>query len=326
MDQPRQPKDLPGLLKFCVEATKAEDAPGDTESTIANMDPERRQWLEQALAGMSVDVVKELVEAIKVLNSSSVQDPNASEEDLEKIEYIFDCTGDWVGQVDMANNFHKIGGFDSLFKCLKSPHASVRNQAGNIIAELSQNNPYCQENFVKENFLELLFNILKSDYDVQVKAMYAISCIVRDSSMAQDKFLELNGPAVVMNTTMESKSEKLRIKACFFISALCEENGAIKQAFIDMGLPRQILTLMQMEEHQQSHEHMTRALLVVLTDEVKKELVNSSELNLKTFLQERLDLIKGQEEFDEERMYLQEIAKACYGQFVKTDSKADVDR
>ena len=109
MDQPRQPKDLQGLLKFCVEATKGEDAP-DTESTIENMDPERRQWLEQALAGMSVDVVKELVEAIKVLNSSSVRDPNASDEEIEKIEYVFDCIGDWVGQVDMANNFHKIGG------------------------------------------------------------------------------------------------------------------------------------------------------------------------------------------------------------------------
>jgi len=325
MDQPRQPKDLQGLLKFCIEATKAEDAPEDAEATLAAMDPQRRQWLEQALSGMSVDVIKELVEAIKVLNSPSVQDPNASEEEIEKIEYVFDCIGDWVGQVDMANNFHKVGGFDSLSKCLKSPHASVRCQAANIMAELSQNNPYCQENFVKEQFLELLFQILTSDVECQVKAMYAISCIIRECPMAQDKFLEMNGPSLVMNTTMESKSDKLRIKACFFISALCEENPTVKKAFIDMGFPRQILTLMQMEDHQQSHEHMTRALLVVLTDEVKKELVNSSELNLKSFLQERLDAIKGQEEFDEERTYLQEIAKVCYGGQFVTDSKS-VDR
>jgi len=71
-----------------------------------------------------------------------------------------------------------------------------------------------------------------------------------------------------------------------------------------------------MEEHQQSHEHMTRSLLVVLTNEVKKELIDSSELNLKSFLQERLEAIKDQEEFDEERMYLQEISKQCYGQNV----------
>ena len=324
MDQPRQPKDLQGLLKFCVEATKGEDAP-DTESTIENMDPERRQWLEQALAGMSVDVVKELVEAIKVLNSSSVGDPNASDEEIEKIEYVFDCIGDWVGQVDMANNFHKIGGFIGLKNCLTSCHGSLRNQAANIIAELSQNNPYCQENFVKEKFLEMLFQIMKSDYEVQVKGMYAISCIVRENALAQEWFLQNNGPQIVLGSTMEkTKNEKLRTKACFFISAICEENGDLKQAFIDMGFPRQILTLMQLEEHQQNHEHMARALSVVLTDEVKKELVNSSELNLKSFLQERLELIKGQDEFNEERMYLLEIANACYGQSM-TESK-DVDR
>ena len=47
-DQPRQPKDMKGLLKFCFEATKDEDAPdiSDPEKILNDMDPERKKWLE----------------------------------------------------------------------------------------------------------------------------------------------------------------------------------------------------------------------------------------------------------------------------------------
>jgi len=316
-NQPRAPRDLQGLLKFCIEATKDEDAPNDPNATLEAMDPTRRQWLEQALSSMSVDVIKELTEGIKILNGA--KNPHASQEDIEKIEYAFECISDWVDQIDMANNFHKIGGFESLKTCLKSNHASIRSASANAIAELSQNNPYCQENFVKEDFLALLLDMVTNDKDCQVKAMYAISCIIRECPLAQEKFLssDYNGPSVIMNATMSSGAhEKLRVKASFFISSLCQENQDAKKAFIEMGVGRQILTQMQIsDEHSQSHEHMARALLIFLqdNDQVKKELVNSSELKLRDFLQSRINLIQGREEFEEELEYLKEIVKQCYG-------------
>ena len=57
-EPPRQPRDMQGLLKFCMEATKAEDAPDNPESALSTMDMERRQWLEHAFQSMSVDVIK----------------------------------------------------------------------------------------------------------------------------------------------------------------------------------------------------------------------------------------------------------------------------
>ena len=334
-NQPRNPKDLQGLLKFCIEATRSEDAPNNPDQADAEMDPERRAWLEQALSSMSVDVIKELTEGIRILNSPSVMDPNAAEEDIEKVEYAFECIGEWVDQIDMANNFHKLGGFDSLKKCLNSPHDNLRCQAANAIAELSQNNPYCQEMFIKDDFLSNLLQMISNDkgQGCQIKAMYAISCLTRESKIAQDKFLEpsTNGPSIILNSTMGSgaANDKLRIKACFFISALCEDNVDAKKAFVDMGLPRQVLTIMQMEEHSQSHEQMARALLIVLkdNDQVKKELIESSELGLKKFLSSRIQMLQGQEEFDEERQYLNDIAKICYGDgFFEKTVHADVDR
>lgn len=319
-NQPRAPRDMQGLLKFCIEATKSEDAPDDPNATLEGMDPTRRQWLEQALSSMSVDVIKELAEAIKILNMA--KNPNISQEDIEKVEYAFECISDWVDQIDMANNFHKIGGFDSLKACLKSDYASIRSASANAIAELSQNNSYCQENFVKEEFLPLLLEMITNDRQCQVKAMYAISCIIRECPLAQEKFLNhYNGPSMVVNATMtrgngnQGNNEKLRIKASFFISSLCQENELAKKAFIEMGLGRQILTLMQLDEHSESHEHMARTLLIFLKDNdtVKKELVNSSELKLKEFLRSRMNLIQGRDEFEEELEYLKEIAKQCYG-------------
>ena len=326
--EPRQPRDLEGLLKFCMEATQSEDAPNDPNQTLENMNPERRQWLEQALSSMSVDVIKELTEAMKILQSPAVQDPNADQEEISKVEYAFDCIGDWVGQIDMANNFHKIGGFNVLKKCLKSPHDTIRCETANAIAELSQNNPYCQEKLVEDDFLPILMEILSSDKACQVKALYAISCITRECSLAQDKFFnDLNGLSLIINTTLVSDAnERLRTKGCFYLSAICDENDQAKKTLIDMGLPRQILTLMQIEDHSQDHEHMARALWTVLknNEQVKNELVNSSELNLREFLTTRMEVLKDHPEFQEESDYLNQVAKECFGNGL--NNMNDVDR
>ena len=44
--------------------TASEDAPGP--SSFEAMDPERRRWLEEAISSMTVDIVKQLAECIKV--------------------------------------------------------------------------------------------------------------------------------------------------------------------------------------------------------------------------------------------------------------------
>merc|ERR1712107_458549 len=79
------------------------------------MEPERRAWLEEALDKMSVDVVEQLGNGIKVLMDGGA--------DLETKEEVLDCLEDWLGTIDMACNFHKIGGFVAIQQCLDSPHA-----------------------------------------------------------------------------------------------------------------------------------------------------------------------------------------------------------
>ena len=89
-------------------------------------------------------------------------DVDATDNDIEEAEEAFDAISDWVGNIDMANNFHKIGGFVVLKRCIKcSPHSVIRWNAANTIAELSQNNPYCQQHFVQEGFVQELIDMLR---------------------------------------------------------------------------------------------------------------------------------------------------------------------
>jgi hypothetical protein len=46
-----------------------------------------------------------------------------------------------------------------------------------LIGTCAQNNPYCQEKFLKLNYLDSLFKVLEEKSDVvRVKALFAISC------------------------------------------------------------------------------------------------------------------------------------------------------
>merc|ERR1712107_928375 len=131
-EQPRQPKDLQGLLKFCMEATANEDAPalpGDPAARLAAMEPERRAWLEEALDKMSVDVVEQLGNGIRV-------------------------DGRWCRPGDQGGGVGLLGGLAgddrhglqlpqdrrivAIQQCLDSPHASLRSGGAHLWARLAR--------------------------------------------------------------------------------------------------------------------------------------------------------------------------------------------
>jgi len=335
-NQPRQPHDLEGLLKFCMQATQSEDAPSNPDAQP--IDPERLQWLQEAMRGMTVDVVQQLAEGIKVLSKPYVYDVNATEDDIEEAEIAFEAISDWVGNIDMANNFHKIGGFVVLKRCIKSsPHSVIRWNAANTVAELSQNNPYCQEHFVTDGFIQELINMLRKgledeeiiDEKCSLKSLYAISCIVRDYPPGLETFLALNGPEVILQCAIQPQTatQRLRTKACFFVSSISIESKEAADAFSDMGLARQLLVLLQQAEHQQTDEHVVKALLTLITNDsnAQRECRDSPELNLRRLIHSRKNDLKGKEECQEELDYYIEIEKLCYGSD-KYDNAAEANR
>lgn len=282
---------MKGLLKFCLEATKGEDAPdiSDPEAVLQSMEADKRKWLEEALSSMAVDVVEQLSNAIKILNSDSA--------DLDEKEEVLDCLEDWICNIDMAVNFHKIGGFSSLLRCLQCPHPSLRSGASHLIAEISQNNPYCQEKFLADGFLQLLLTQLDEDEEehCQVKALYALSCIARDDPACLEKISQLDGWSVLLRA-IQKDSVKLRTKAGFFIRSAAMVCQKVTQQMVEMGLVIQLVFILQ-QKFESYHEHIISALSSLITrSPVAREEALAENLNLETLLISRLEVLGGNEE------------------------------
>jgi len=318
MTGPRQPKDMPGLLKFCLEATRSEDAPEqDPDRALQEMDPERKKWLEEALSTMAVDFIEQLGNGIKVLNSDTA--------DLDEKEEVLDKLEDWLGNIDMAVNFHKIGGYSCLRNCLSCPHPSLRSGASHLIAEISQNNPYCQEKFVFEGFLDLLVEQLDQDSDehCQVKALYAISCISRDEPVALAKFGQLGGWSVLVKA-VQRDNPKLRIKGCFMISSASQVSGQVVKEMVDMGLVMQLAHILHLP-FDNSHEHILSALLTLVKNSSQaREESRIENLGLVEVLVSRVKLLEDKEEFSECVEHSESILKLLQPDFVPTEDWQEV--
>jgi len=79
----------------------------------------------------------------------------------------------------IISDFHRIGGFHILPLLLSSGHAELRWRAADLIATLTQNNPYCQNAVLEAKLLPMLVKLLddaSEDEQVRVKALYAVSC------------------------------------------------------------------------------------------------------------------------------------------------------
>lgn len=129
---------------------------------------------------MAVNVTQELLTAIGVLKNvnelGAHDDTSQCEAELEKV-------ADLVDNIDLANDFHRVGGFTVLKSCLNSLHSGIRWRTAVLIAELTQNNPYCQEKILEAGLLPILLNMVDCDplELARVKSLYAVSCKTRFS-------------------------------------------------------------------------------------------------------------------------------------------------
>ncbi|KAK8739890.1 hypothetical protein OTU49_003247 [Cherax quadricarinatus] len=300
-----RPRNLQGLLNFCTEITAREDTTGP--SRFQGMDPERRSFLEEALNSMTVDVVKRLADALKALCSESVTMPG---EDVTEQERAIEIIEEYVDDLNHAEDLQKLGGFPILMKCLDSPHTSLRTGAAGLIGDICQNYLNCQENMLSLNIMPVLLHMIDTDEDNQarVKAMYAVSCLIRHCPKGEEQFLKTDGLSYLMRA-MQSDVEKLVVKSAFILTNFFRKNDSHKATALSMGFVEQLLTLLSNENSDDiSREHCTAALLN-LASSYPPALAEClrPELNVSQILTSRLEDIKGKEELEEEEGYIQEM-------------------
>lgn len=310
-DQPRQPRNLQGLLKFAMEATAAEDAPH--ESHFEPMTEEQRRFLEEALESLTVDVVEVFKKAMKTL-----LDPDTDDE--EKSNAI-DVIIDFVQDIDAANDFFKVGGHVIINPGLKSSHASVRAGTLRMIAELAQNNPYCQQHLLEANTLPRTVELLSDEPAVASQAMHAISCMVRHHEPSLAAFIDMGGLECILGC-IQTDNENLRIKSSFLMSNLCSEFETVRDEFIKLNAVERVVAAVKPSNQFEPKLETALSTLNVLTE--SEEAVRRSQdpgLQLKQKLELVLKLNNGKEECLEQIDYATTLLNRCF-----TDDNGGTDR
>jgi len=301
--QRRNPRDLQGLLRFAMEATRAEDAP--EPSNFREMSPERRQFLEEAIQSLTIDVVEQLQKAMNIL----IEGNATEDEQVEALEIVTD----FVENVDTANDFFKIGGFCILIPCLSSSHSEVRSGAAELIGALAQNNPFCQQHLLELELLPKLFELLTdSDQPVAVAALHAISCMVRSYQPCLDEFLKSGGIECLLGA-LESGTEKIILKAAFLMSALCGLDKKTREEFIALGAVEKLAARLEAKtEYSSLQESTLSALYVLLESEKAVDKCRDSKLDLLQKLQQIKKSANNRDEFQEVIGYVDGIFEKCF--------------
>lgn len=280
-----------------MDATKTEDAPND--SSFAEMDPERRRFLEEALKSLTVNVVEQLEGAVR-----TITDETSSEEDtLDALEVI----SDYIQDIDAANDFFKVGGFCILNPCLASKHVSVRSAALRVIRDLAQNNPFCQEKLLDHGILNKLVESVSDTSDlVSCDGMGAISALVRAYETGLKAFIEVGGLECMLASIVDESRIKLQIRVAFLIPTITAEVPCLVDQFVQLNGVARIATFIRVlgkEEEEDDPNKVMRlekcllalASLTATAEGVKR----CRSAGLGGRLEEIVRSVSGKEEFQE---------------------------
>ncbi|CRK94438.1 CLUMA_CG007945, isoform A [Clunio marinus] len=296
--QPRNPRNLQGLLKFAMEATKDEDP--TKPSHFEQMSPEDKKFLEQALKAVTLDVVEELNKAMEILIKG-----NASEEDqVQALEVVTN----FVADIDTANDFYKIGGFCIILPCLNSEYPEVRSETALLIGELAQNNEFCQRRLLELDVLPKLIELMNDETEVSGHAFHAISCIVRSFEPGMNSFIQMGGLECLLNLIQDRSREKLIIKSMFLMSSFAQDSPQVRHDLIKLNAIEKIVeTLEPKNEYSTRLEQTLSALISLVEGEEAIRRCQDENLKLKEKLNQIVSLGNGKEECDEQIEFSQTL-------------------
>ncbi|KAM3955763.1 hsp70-binding protein 1 [Aphomia sociella] len=312
-DQPRQPRNLQGLLRFAMEATKAEDAPGNSE--LGPMDEERRRFLEEALKSLTVSVAEVLQNSIKVLTDvERMRSIQFGEPLPNDVETAFNNLLEYIDDIDVANDFYKMGGFAIFPICHGSENDEVRARASTVLAETCQNNPFCQSRALECGLLNVLLHLVESERgNALAKCLYAISCMCREYAPAIRELASQRGGASLA-ALLGAPETAARARAAFLLRYLAQHDNQIKEQLIQENVVQTVA-----EQIRSSRDDTTEHLLGMLQalveglDPTVLQQCRDPHVNLKKILEDHLKHpdLEG-DTYIEEKEYCQEILRQVF--------------
>ncbi|XP_029944621.1 hsp70-binding protein 1 [Salarias fasciatus] len=318
-DTRRYPRNLQGVLQLAVEAGSASEGPAPVEQ----MSEERKAWLREALADVckgQMDEVEQMKQCLTILNKEEASDRETSEEEdrdedeSDERESAFELLSELCENLDNARDLMTLGGLDlCVSRYLSHARSGLRWHAAEVIASCAQNMPQVQVHLLGIGALPKLLQLTDSDPHptVRVKALYAVSCLVREQEAGLQAFLSHDGFSVLMRG-MQSQNEKLRTKSAFLLLNLLTSHPEHKAAVVSMGMVEQLVAVLR-TPHSPFHEHVLGALCCLVEDFPQgiKDCRNPA-LGLEELLRQRAKELQGREENQEELDFCHRLRSLCF--------------
>lgn len=324
----RYPQNLQGLLQMSVEAGSAAEGPAPSEP----MSEERKAWLRDALAEIGkgqMDEVEQMKKCLAILRQEGMTDREGveerDEEDEDERESAFEILSDLCENLDNARDLMILGGLDlCLSQYLCHAQSGLRWRAAELIASCAQNMPQVQIHLLSIGALPKLLQLIDSDPHptVKVKALYAVSCLIREQEAGLQAFLCHDGFSVLMRG-MQSDNEKLRIKSAFLLLNLLTSHPEQRETVVSMGMVQQLVSVLR-TPHSTFHEHVLGALCCLVEDcpQGLKDCRNPA-LGLENFLKQRSKELQGKEESQEELEFCERLRTTCFSGQQSDDNGMD---
>ncbi|KAL7732109.1 hypothetical protein ACLKA6_010240 [Drosophila palustris] len=232
----KRKQNLEGLLRLAVENMEEDAQPSENPSV---MDAQRNEFLEAALQSMTMKV-DEVQYAMANLKNESVSI-------AEKLECL-DIIRDNIDDIDAANSFVKTGGITTLLEYIRSPNRDLRPQSIYIVAEMAQNNEFCQNYFVNEKIIPVLTSTMNdADEDLARGSIYAISSLVQNCPLGLKEFLGTKGTQTLLSC-LSSPHSTVYIKAAFLIASLTSSDGSCRDLINKQNAAQILLNNMEAKD------------------------------------------------------------------------------
>uniref|UniRef100_UPI0037E73FA3 hsp70-binding protein 1 n=1 Tax=Semicossyphus pulcher TaxID=241346 RepID=UPI0037E73FA3 len=315
----RYPQNLQGVLQLAVDAGSAAEGPVPVEP----MSEERKTWLREALSDVckgQMDEVEQMKQCLAVLSKQGTNEKEQEgeeerdEEDEDERESAFEVLSELCENLDNARDLMILGGLElSVSYYLCHAQSGLRWRAAELIASCAQNMPQVQVHLLSIGALPKLLQLTDSDPHptVRVKALYAVSCLVREQEAGLQAFLAHDGFSVLMRG-MQSENEKLRTKSAFLLLNLLTSTPEQKDTVISMGMVQQLVSVLR-TPHSPFHEHVLGALCCLVEDcpQGLKDCRNPA-LGLEEVLRQRSRELQGKEESQEELEFCETLRVTCF--------------
>ncbi|KAJ7533212.1 hypothetical protein O6H91_13G037900 [Diphasiastrum complanatum] len=155
-----------------------------------------------------------------------------------------------VEPIDNAIDLNKLGGLVALVNELERDEEELRTTAAWVLGKASQNNPDVQKQILHLGVLPRLIHMVRSSYSEEaVRALYAVSALIRNFPFAQEEFY-LEGGSVLLQEIMSNTSTDIRLrrKSLFLLTDLAEQQleigGKQNSHFADERLLKSAVDLM----------------------------------------------------------------------------------